>query len=396
MTAIVGLRGTGQFTTDFRPTNYRQLFTLLEPNGTAPLQALLSMANSESTDDPKYNHFRDELPDRVLQINNVAGYDNAATSIVVDADDDLAFVVEGTVLYNTRTGEVMRASANANTGTNTLTVTRNIGGTSHAILDDDPIIVAGFADPEGDVSADAISFDPTTDYNYTQIFKTAVSVSETLKNTYLRTGSKEQEQITKALKLHMGDIERAMFFGVRAEVNGSTAQPLRYTGGLLNTIPNPIDAASAFAAANVITEKEFDQLLIETLFAYGSNEKIAFCGPRVISNMMEFAKNRWQPTQVDNAYGVKFTRYSTFAGDLLVYMHPMFRQIPAMASSMVILDMSHVKYRYMQNRDTSLKRDIQAPDMDGVKHQYLTECGLELTQGKVHSVIRNWTATAAP
>lgn len=61
MTAISGLRGTGQFNTDFRPTNYRELFTLLEPNGTAPLQALLSMAGSEATDDPKYNHFRDEM-----------------------------------------------------------------------------------------------------------------------------------------------------------------------------------------------------------------------------------------------------------------------------------------------------------------------------------------------
>ena len=44
--AIAGLRRTGEVTVDFRPTNYRELFTLLEPNGTAPLQALLSMASS--------------------------------------------------------------------------------------------------------------------------------------------------------------------------------------------------------------------------------------------------------------------------------------------------------------------------------------------------------------
>jgi hypothetical protein len=397
MTAIVGLRGTGQFTTDFRPTNYRELFTLLEPNGTAPLQALLSMANSESTDDPKFNHFRDELPDRVLAINNVGGYNNSATDLVVAVDTDLAFIIPGTVLYNTRTGEIMRATANGgNAGANTITVTRNVGGGSLTINDADSIVIAGHADPEGSLSVNPISFDPTVDFNYTQIFKTAISVSETLKNTYLRTGSKEQEQITKALKLHMSDIERAMFFGKRVEVNGSTAQPLRYTGGLFSTIPNPIDAASGFTTANVITEQEFDRLLIETIFAWGSSEKVVFAGPRVISNLMEIAKNRWQPTQVDNAYGVKFTRYTTFAGDLLIYMHPMFRQIPAMNNSMVMLDMAHVKYRYLQNRDTSLQRDIQAPDLDGVKHQYLSECGLELTQGKVHSIVRNWTAVKAP
>ena len=50
MAAIQGLRGTGQFDTDFRPKNYRELFTLLEPNGNAPLNALLSMTSSEGTD----------------------------------------------------------------------------------------------------------------------------------------------------------------------------------------------------------------------------------------------------------------------------------------------------------------------------------------------------------
>ena len=32
--SIPGLRGSGTFTADFRPTNYRELYTLLEPNGT--------------------------------------------------------------------------------------------------------------------------------------------------------------------------------------------------------------------------------------------------------------------------------------------------------------------------------------------------------------------------
>ena len=93
MTAIQGLRGTGQFTTDFRPTNYRELFTLLEPNGTAPLQALLAMTSSESTDDPKYNHFRDELPDRTLVTASAAT--NSATSVVYTNDDDEAFILAG-------------------------------------------------------------------------------------------------------------------------------------------------------------------------------------------------------------------------------------------------------------------------------------------------------------
>jgi hypothetical protein len=393
MTAITGLRGTGQFTTDFRPTNYRELFTLLEPNGTAPLQALLSMASSEATDDPKFNHFRDELPDRRIQVNGAIASASTST-ITVDASDDLSFVVAGTVLVNVDTGEVMHATANADTGTNTVVVTRNVGGTAHQIADNATIAIAGFADSEGGSSPTAVSFDATTDFNFTQIFKTAVQVSGTLQNTYLRTGDKEQEQLTKALKLHMGDIERAMFFGQRHEANGNTASPTRYTGGLRNMITSVTDGSTFGATSGVITEKEFDRLLIEDIFAYGANEKVAFCGPRVIANLMEIGKNRWQPTQIDNAYGVSLSRYTTYAGDLLVYMHPMFRQIPGMENEMMVLDMGELKYRYMQGRDTQLIRDIQSPDFDGVKHMYQTECGLEMTQSKVHHRITGWGAVS--
>jgi hypothetical protein len=389
MTAISGLRGTGQFTSDFRPTNYRELFTLLEPNGTAPLQALLSMAGSEATDDPKYNHFRDELPDRKLTIDGAVASTSTA-SITVDAGDDEAFVVPGTILINVDTGEVMRATSASSS--QVIAVARNIGGTSHQIADGANIIIGGHADSEGGTSPTAVSFDPTTDFNYTQIFKTAVQVSGTLQNTYLRTGDKEQEQLTKALKMHMADIERSMFFGKRHEENGSTAQPTRYTGGLTNSITNVTDGASYGASANTITEKEFDRLLIEDIFAYGSTEKVAFCGARVISNLMEVGKNRWQPTQIDNAYGVSLSRYTTYAGDLLVYMHPMFRQVPNMDKEMIILDMNEIKYRYMQGRDTQLIRDIQTPDFDGVKHMYMSECGLEMTQAKVHHRIKGWNA----
>jgi hypothetical protein len=390
MTAIAGLRGTGQFGLDFRPTNYRELFTLIEPNGTAPLNALLSMAQSESTDDPKYNHFRDELPARVLSSNAVDTA--AATTLTVTNISDNAFAVNNTLLMNTRTNEIVRATAS---GTDTTIVVQRgaSGSTAAATASGDKWVIIGSAEQEGAGKPVSVSFDPTTDYNYTQIFKTGVSLTNTQKATYMRTGDKEQEMVTKALKLHMSDIERAMFWGRRYEENGTSAQPRRYTGGLFNMITNVTDAATGFATANTITENEFDRLLIETIFAWGGKQKVALCGPRVVSNLQKIAKSRWQPTQVEGTYGVSMTGYSTFAGDLNVIMHPMFRQVPGYENSMVILDMSYLSYRYMDGRDTQLKRDVQAPDADGTEHYYQTECGLELLQGRPHQIIRNWSTT---
>jgi len=387
--AVLGLRGSGEFTTDFRPTNYRELFTLLEPNGASPLQCLLAMTSSDSTDDPTFNHFRDELPDRVLTAG--ANATSGATSLDITNHDDVPFITVGTMLKSTVSGENMLVTAVGATGANTtaLTVTRGIGGGAAAVTSGDEIVIIGSAQKEGDNSPDAVGFDPTVLSNYTQIFKTPVNVSRTLKNTYLRTGDKEQEQLTKALKLHMGDIERAMFFGKKHIINANSAQPTRFTGGLFESITNITDA-STNTVANKITEKEFDRMLVEDIFAYGSTEKIAFCGAGVAANMQEIAKNRWQPSAVSGSYGVNMSRYATFAGDLNVILHPMFRQIPSLKNSMVVLDLPNVKYRYLDNSDTQLQRDIQAADADASKHQYLTECGLELTQSKVHHVVKNW------
>jgi len=393
MAAIQGLRGTGEFSTDFRPKNYRELFTLLEPNGNAPLNALLAMGSSESTDDPEFKNFRDELPDRKLKVDGAIASATTA-SITIDASDDNKFAITGSIVVNSETGEVMHVTADT-TGT-TLAVTRNIGGTTHQIADNAELFIAGFAAQEGGNSPTAISFDATVASNYTQIFRTAFQVSGTLQSTYLRTGDKLDEAMTKALKLHMSDIERAMFFGTKHESNGSSAQPTRFTGGLLNSLTNVTDITTSYSsyggsAAGQMTEAGFDSLLISSVFKYGSKQKIAFVGETVANNLQQIGKDRWQPTAYEGAYGVNLTRYNTFAGDLLVHLHPQFRQVPGMKNAMIIVDFPYLSYRYLEGRDTSLLENRQSPDADSVKHEYLTECGLELLQDKVHTYIKNWS-----
>jgi hypothetical protein len=387
MAGIAGLRGTGQFETDFRPKNYRELFTLLEPNGNAPLNALLAMTSSEATDDPEYKNFRDELPARAL----VADSGNAAgdTTITITDNGDGLFAVAGTTIVNSATGEVMRCTADSTS--TTLTVERGIGGPAAAIAAGAKLFISGTAYSEGASAPTGVSFDASVASNYTQIFRTAFTVTETLRATNLRTGDKEDEMATKALKLHMQDIERAMFFGKKFEANGTTSQPTRYTGGLINTITNVNDRSSA---SGVMSEDQFDRSLIEDVFAWGSNQKIMFCGAKVAGHLQKFGKDRWQPTVVEGSYGVNLTRYATFAGDLMVHLHPQFRQIPGMDNAAVIIDFPHLKYRYMEGRDTQLLRDRQNNDADMVKHEYLTECGLELLQDKTHHYIKNWNNVA--
>ena len=389
---IQGMRGSGEFSTDFRPKNYRELFTLLEPNGNAPLQAMLAMSSTETTDDPEYKNFRDELPDRTLVVNGAIA-NTTGTSITITSADDNKFAVNGSIVINQTTGEVMHVTAD--TTSTTLTLERNIGGTSHQIGNGAVLFIAGFAAAEGGSSPTAISFDATVVSNYTQIFRTAFQVSNTLSSTFLRTGDKMDESMTKALKMHMSDIERAMFFGVKHEANGSSATPTRYTGGLVNSLTNVVDIATDYASyggtgAGKMTEEGFDSLLISTVFKYGSNQKIAFVGETVANQLQQIGKDRWQPTAVEGTYGVNLVKYSTFAGDLMVHLHPMFRQLNHMKNAMVIVDFPYMSYRCLEGRDTQLLENRQSPDADSVKHEYLTECGLELLQDKVHAYIKGW------
>lgn len=113
------------------------------------------------------------------------------------------------------------------------------------------------------------------------------------------------------------------------------------------------------------------------------------------NHLQQFGKDRWQPTQVEGAYGVNLTRYSTFAGDLMVHLHPQFRQIPGMDTAMVIVDFPYLSYRYLEGRDTQLLEGRQNPGADTEVSEYLTECGLELMQDSVHAVIEGWSARKA-
>lgn len=387
--AIQGLRGSGEFTADYRPKNYRELYTLLEPNGTAPLNALLAMAQSEATDDPEYKNFRDEMPNRVVTINNAGGYNSSATSLTIAAANDNKYAIAGAILVNSRTGEVVRVTAD--TTSTTLAVVRNIGSTAYTINQSDTFFVSGYAATENDTTPTTVSFDADVVSNYTQIFRTAFGLSNTLKSTYLRTGPKEDELTTKALKLHMSDIERAMFFGIKAEENGSSSTPRRYTGGLTTSISTTINLASAVDSDGTMSETQFDDQLIQTVFKYGSKEKLVFGGWKAAALLQQIGKARWQPQQVGGTYGVNITRYSTFAGDLMFHLHPAFRQVPGMDGTMIFLDVPNLKYRYLQGRDTNLYENRQGNNQDGVIHEYITECGLELLQDKVHTVIKGWT-----
>ncbi len=74
--SFVGMMGTGNFTADERPKNWREKILQLYPNGSAPLTAIMSKMKSESTDDAEFKWFEKTLASQAGVVTGV--YTNEA------------------------------------------------------------------------------------------------------------------------------------------------------------------------------------------------------------------------------------------------------------------------------------------------------------------------------
>lgn len=390
MSALLGMRGTGSFPADHRPENWREKYMQLEPNGSAPLTAILAMLQSEATDDPEFHNFRKELPEFRFTHSGTALA--AGTTFTATAAADLTYVRVGDLIRNWRTGEVAKVTAKPSS--TTLTVTRGVGnsGTGIAVNNTDVWFVIGNANSEGADTPSGISWDADSTENYTQIFRTPVNMTRTAMKTNFRTGDQYVEKTRDALKQHMMLMERAFLWGKRDIITGANGQPERYTAGIISSISTNVLDGSALSTPGLLSETAFDTFLAQNVFAYGSSQKLALVGWKVADLLQQVAKDRWaiQAVDMNMTYGMALTRYATFAGDLVVKTHPQFRMIPGAESMMLILDTKDLKYRYID--DTALLKDRQGNGIDGVTDEYLTECGLELLQEKTHALITGWNS----
>src|SRR6266576_3820617 len=55
MSGLAGLRGTGDWGADERPTDFRESILFYNPNGTAPIFALTGKAGKKTVTDPKFS-----------------------------------------------------------------------------------------------------------------------------------------------------------------------------------------------------------------------------------------------------------------------------------------------------------------------------------------------------
>lgn len=357
----------------------------LDPSA-APLTVLSKKASRKSAFNPKFEWIEKDLPARWTAVNNGAGYTAGDTAIVVDNG---AYVSIGDVINIPRTGERVRVT---NVVTNTLTIVRSVGTTAAAaLLDNDDLQIIGNSYAEGASAGVEKSHQEIYPFNYTQIVRTPFGVTGTQNESENYTGpDKPRLRAEKSIE-HMIDIERTVLFGEREIDTASTNNPIRYTGGFLFWA-----TSNAKDFGGVMTEAELEDWC-EDLFHYtgGSDTRVIMAAPLPISVLDMLGVARLQLMPKDQTLGLSVKQFTTSHGTLMITKHRLLETGPTSGQGygghMLAVEPNALTYRFMRNRDTKLRMDIQANDLDGWKDEYLTEVGWQVANPQLHGVGSNIT-----
>jgi len=409
MAGFLGMRGAGDWATDERPLNWRQGILYLYPNGMAPLTAILSKMGEESVDDPEYNWWTKTLPtqratltgkytDAALSAAYASGGDDGDVLYLKMSEADsgqfraghqvlIRYSSDYTVDVNAKVISVVKNGASSYVAAKLLEDDDN--STSYDISDADTLLIIGNINPEGGAMPNAIAYDPVKYWNYTQIFRTPLSITRTARKTKLRTKASYKEAKREALELHSIEMEKAFLWGIPTENTGDNGKLERTTGGLIYNIVNNGGNISDFTTQTDFTDvtwldagEEWLDYELEETFRYGAGEKLAFCGSGVLLQVNKLIKEygNYDFTPKTKSYGIQVTEWFTPFGMINLMTHPLFSFETTNRNTMVIFEPSLLKYRYID--DTTFypdpdKQNTGRGRIDGTDEEYLTEAGLE-------------------
>lgn len=387
--SIQGLRGTGDWGADERPKEFREMILWFQPNGTAPLQALMSLMGNESTSDPEFSWWEERQDPVILSVNGTI--DDVATTLVVrpgsnpESTGGLSVVVGDVLLVNTASGdpdgaEIIEVTAVASD--TSISIARGQAGTTASgILDAVTIRKIGSAFAEGTGAPTATFRNPTKYNNLCQIFKTTYDITETAARTKARTGDPIKNDKKRKMFDHSNQIEYAYIFGRKHETVGANGKPKRYTAGILSFVTS--NRHSFLSDKSDWTEDAMLDL-ISPVFDYDAggagNERLVLAGNGALNELNKLARNS-ASTRINfegtvKTYGMELQKWVFPQGTIYIKTHPLFNVDPTHKYTMLGINQSGLIERPF--RKTDFKDNIQANDSDSKKGQWLTEAGLEL------------------
>lgn len=393
MASFAGLRATDNFGTDERPKNFRELILWSNPNGRAPLFALMARMASQKTDDPEIAWFEEQQQIVRLKLNDGTDMSDSDTAFVVD-EGALQLVVGDRIMIEktelaTYDNEIVAVTAVASD--TAFTGTRGVSGTTAAIiLDNADMTLIGNAFEEGSAKATIAARNPVKKNNFCQIFKTAIGITNTADATKFRTGDAFSNDKKRKTFHHSVAIEHALMWGVKNEDLTGT-HPKRTMGGLREFITTNVKIYTT-----AVVEDDFlDNIYKVFDFQSGGagDERIVFAGNGALNVLNKIARasnsTNINFTGTIDMFGMNVQKWVIPQGTLFVRTHPLMNVHPKFTNSMFIIDPTGIRWRFL--RDTRLETDIHTPGTDARESQWLTEATLELHREETMGYLGNMT-----
>jgi hypothetical protein len=415
-----GMRGTGDWVTDERPKNWREMVHYLYPNGSAPLVALTSKMKSQKVDDPEYYWWTQEIASVGGTVSGVYTEPTLTTLYTSSgvAGNVLYLKVTAALAARVREGHqlLLRDASDYTVDVNVKVISVVVNGassilgvrlledddnsTSHDLSDCDTFLIVGNINAEGAEMPDAVALNPTKVYNRTQIFRSPLSLTRTAMATKLRTGDAYQRAKRECLEMHSIEMELAFIWGVMTENTGSNGKPERTTMGLVECIKqyaatnvSDYSLSAAYSGLDWTAagggELWLDTML-EQIFRYGATSKLVFAGSGALLGLNRLAKSSGsiQLTPSSNAYGMQVVKWLTPFGNIDIKTHPLFSYDSTTRNMMLIFEPSELTYRFIDDTTffgeggKTASTGTGARRIDGINEEYLTEAGLEFIHPK--------------
>lgn len=427
---LSGLLTTEKWDSERYKNPRREIFRQY-PNGGMALTGILSMLDSEPTNDPRFSIYEErtkQFQTKTAAANadgpftatggnvnkTTAGFsETAGTVIRVKVVDTSLFIpdmnvkifdVSTTTTPTTITGiiqsivdstkmEILLTSDYSNI----LNTTANNGLYVEFI---------GTAVKEGSDTNNPNPFiEPVENWNLTQIFRSSIQFTNTALVTdlkYDKSGPYKKQFLDGSLKHFIG-MEDAFLWGERNSYSSGNVL-IRETGGIVYFLKQwelgTVYKNSATAITSVdddqkriidigdmnngkLTETVMDTLM-ERIFRTStntSNEKFVCCGSgfMIYLNQLYRSKvNMLQDQPKKDTYGMKIVTLTGPFGDLHFYTHPRFNQNERLRNSALIVDFDCLQYVPMKGRDTKFQDRVQPKKADYREDQWITEAGLRV------------------
>lgn len=426
---------------NYKSLNSRRKIFYQYPTGAMPIMGILSMLATEETANVEFGWWERRFPVQRTQTvaSGTAPFLNGDGTAFTDTGTFTANVeyrinvVSTAVFKPTHVIEIRNVVYTAGATRSikgTLTEVNSatqmtfrpydtVAGIENGTTDNNGITVAiiGTANQEGGRSGQGIISQPVNPTNYTQIFRTAFSITRTaLKQPliYDKSGPYKSLAWENGLR-HMIEMEKAVIFGERHTVlvtdpDTGDQTPETKMGGIIWFLEqweaaNSIYRGGSGAPAVTLNSDPLKRIInvngtlskadyntyIQRAFNKTNNkayEKLVVCGGTVLTAVNDLFERDVTKTVMlaDKNRNVEFVLHSqtTLRGTVHYAVHPLFDEDPDLQGSALIIDIGNIMYRPLTDSDTTFLKGRQETDRDGRKDEWITEAGIEVHYPESH------------